>query len=58
MNRIKEQRQQQNEFMQRVDEERTRLGKLGGEKQDDQGLVLRSMLSNIERKMEEEAQNH
>ena len=39
-----------------MDEERTRLGKLGGEKQEDNGLILRSLLNNIERKVEEEVQ--
>ena len=39
-----------------MDEERTRLGKLGGEKQDDNSLVMRSLLHNIERKVEEEVQ--
>ena len=30
------------------------MGKLGGEKQDDNSLVMRSLLQNIERKVEEE----
>ena len=39
-----------------MDEERTRLAKFGVEKQDDSSLVMRSLLQNIERKIEEEVQ--
>ena len=54
MTRIKEQREQQNQFLQSMDEERTRMGKIGLEHKDDNALAMRSVLSNIERKVEEE----
>ena len=54
MKRIKEQRDQQSQFMQQMDEERTRLVKAGGERQDDSALAMRNLLTNIERKVDEE----
>jgi hypothetical protein len=54
MNRVKEQREQQNIFMSQIDEERTRMAKTSGERVDDNGLVMRSLLQNIERKVDEE----
>ena len=37
-----------------MDEERTKLVKAGGERQDDSSLAMRNLLTNIERKVDEE----
>ena len=57
LNKLKEQRESLMQIFSNFDEEKTRLIKNGGEKREETTSMVRSIMAQVERKVEEEINN-